>query len=513
MLASVDQTEELKDYVLTAMRQLSRMSSGLAMLLPTSSLHQGSHSSLDDTTPRGADLMGRVWHSLHKVSAAVNSLARHSTAGLDPYFDALDLTLLPPDPTMALEAIHAKLLSLRHKLETPLAKMDAAARPLLMSAWEQGHADAHEHTATAVACWTSRAAELHSRVEAAMATTTGADTSSPVLAEVLQFLGSMHLIHTPAAVTASAARQVQAVDGLVTALQSALPPPSSHESSFHAPGEDGGGRVMTDQVPPQHPHARRLPPQSTRPKQPPEASSPHQPFIDVHKKRPSKDYPKPHLPLEKKVRRPSTSPYATVRHNEDDAMPPHEVALPPTDVSPASSRRSRLITLDLPVPSTPPPVQSVDEKLVASPVVPHSRVVGCEKCFMNNNHDKMLLCDNNCGREYHMYCLQPQLDVVPEDDWFCPECVKVACLAMRCSRFCVFNQKYCPRHLCKFQGCPFRCKKQGYCGKHSKLHAHEGGGSARGSTRPLHPEDDGTSAGPPDPYVDDDDNDKLLKYK
>ncbi|RHY55098.1 hypothetical protein DYB26_002251 [Aphanomyces astaci] len=364
MLASVDQTEELKDYVLTAMRQLSRMSSGLAMLLPTSSLHQGSHSSLDDTTPRGADLMGRVWHSLHKVSAAVNSLARHSTAGLDPYFDALDLTLLPPDPTMALEAIHAKLLSLRHKLETPLAKMDAAARPLLMSAWEQGHADAHEHTATAVACWTSRAAELHSRVEAAMATTTGADTSSPVLAEVLQFLGSMHLIHAPAAVTASAARQVQAVDGLVKALQSALPPPSSHESSFHAPGEgtcrntytspldrstsrpvDGGGRVMTDQVLPQHPHGRRLPPQSTRPKQPPEPSSPHQPFIDVHKKRPSKDYPKPHLPLEKKVRRPSTSPYATVRHNEDDAMPPHEVSLPPTDVSPASSRRSRLITL------------------------------------------------------------------------------------------------------------------------------------------------------------------------
>ncbi|RHY99024.1 hypothetical protein DYB35_005163 [Aphanomyces astaci] len=308
MLASVDQTEELKDYVLTAMRQLSRMSSGLAMLLPTSSLHQGSHSSLDDTTPRGADLMGRVWHSLHKVSAAVNSLARHSTAGLDPYFDALDLTLLPPDPTMALEAIHAKLLSLRHKLETPLAKMDAAARPLLMSAWEQGHADAHEHTATAVACWTSRAAELHSRVEAAMATTTGADTSSPVLAEVLQFLGSMHLIHAPAAVTASAARQVQAVDGL-------------------------------------HPHARRLPPQSTRPKQPPEPSSPHQPFIDVHKKRPSKDYPKPHLPLEKKARRPSTSPYATVRHNEDGAMPPHDVALPPTDVSPASSRRSRLIML------------------------------------------------------------------------------------------------------------------------------------------------------------------------
>ncbi|RHY31361.1 hypothetical protein DYB32_004916 [Aphanomyces invadans] len=441
MLAAVDKTEELKDYVLTAMRQLSRMSSGLAMLLPTSSLHQASHSTMDDTNPRGADLMGRVWHSLHKVSAAVNSLARHSTTGRDPYFEALDLTLLPPDPTMALEAIHAKLYALRHKLVAPLQKVDAAARPLLMSAWEQGHAASHEHAATAVTCWTTKAAELHARVQAAIAETPRSDDNGTalLLRDVKDFLGTMRLIHAPA-LTAASVRQAQAVNELVAALQSSLPSPIAADVPHrHTPATWEMAKVP-----------------SSNPSRRPSGSQNQSHGKDrLHTKDPTGS-PRHDADMKKRKEAPSTELF------EHQQQTSHE-------------KKARRPTS------------------IPSPTVSPSRVVGCEKCRMNNNHDKMLLCDNHCGREYHMYCLEPRLDVVPEDDWFCPECVKVACLAVKCNRFCVFNQRYCPRHLCKEKGCSYRCKKQGYCGKHSKLHVYEPthrGGHVGGPTDAFDEDDD-----------------------
>ncbi|ETV97744.1 hypothetical protein, variant [Aphanomyces invadans] len=520
MLAAVDKTEELKDYVLTAMRQLSRMSSGLAMLLPTSSLHQASHSTMDDTNPRGADLMGRVWHSLHKVSAAVNSLARHSTTGRDPYFEALDLTLLPPDPTMALEAIHAKLYALRHKLVAPLQKVDAAARPLLMSAWEQGHAASHEHAATAVTCWTTKAAELHVRVQAAIAETPRSDDNGTalLLRDVKDFLGTMRLIHAPA-LTAASVRQAQAVNELVAALQSSLP------SSIAAdvPHRHTPATWEMAKVPQASSNPSRRPSGSQNQShgkdrlhtKDPTGSPRHYADMKKRKEAPSTDLfeHQQQTSHEKKARRPSTSPYAawSLGHKERDVKKHDATSLPmaPTisstaqqlaasalQASPSSSRRGRPAFHDASaaLPGTPPTAASDDNVAsIPSPTVSPSRVVGCEKCRMNNNHDKMLLCDNHCGREYHMYCLEPRLDVVPEDDWFCPECVKVACLAVKCNRFCVFNQRYCPRHLCKEKGCSYRCKKQGYCGKHSKLHVYEPthrGGHVGGPTDAFDEDDD-----------------------
>ena len=35
----------------------------------------------------------------------------------------------------------------------------------------------------------------------------------------------------------------------------------------------------------------------------------------------------------------------------------------------------------------------------------------------------MLLCDG-CDKGYHTYCVVPAIEVVPEGDWFCPECVE-----------------------------------------------------------------------------------------
>nr|XP_003700397.2 PREDICTED: uncharacterized protein LOC100882431 isoform X1 [Megachile rotundata] len=45
----------------------------------------------------------------------------------------------------------------------------------------------------------------------------------------------------------------------------------------------------------------------------------------------------------------------------------------------------------------------------------------CEVCHQSDREDRMLLCDGcDCG--YHLECLNPPLDEVPVEEWFCPEC-------------------------------------------------------------------------------------------
>ena len=48
--------------------------------------------------------------------------------------------------------------------------------------------------------------------------------------------------------------------------------------------------------------------------------------------------------------------------------------------------------------------------------------------FLNISHvtnciliDLLLLCDG-CDEAYHTYCLQPQLETIPDGDWFCAGC-------------------------------------------------------------------------------------------
>ncbi|XP_067931402.1 PHD and RING finger domain-containing protein 1-like [Watersipora subatra] len=45
----------------------------------------------------------------------------------------------------------------------------------------------------------------------------------------------------------------------------------------------------------------------------------------------------------------------------------------------------------------------------------------CEVCGECNDEDRLLLCDE-CDNGYHLYCLTPALDAVPQDNWYCPEC-------------------------------------------------------------------------------------------
>ncbi|XP_045676934.1 PHD and RING finger domain-containing protein 1 isoform X2 [Phyllostomus hastatus] len=45
----------------------------------------------------------------------------------------------------------------------------------------------------------------------------------------------------------------------------------------------------------------------------------------------------------------------------------------------------------------------------------------CEVCGRSDREDRLLLCDS-CDSGYHMECLDPPLQEVPVDEWFCPEC-------------------------------------------------------------------------------------------
>ena len=48
----------------------------------------------------------------------------------------------------------------------------------------------------------------------------------------------------------------------------------------------------------------------------------------------------------------------------------------------------------------------------------------CTVCERPDNEAQMLVCD--CGAGYHIFCLTPPLEEVPEDEWHCPACAKKA---------------------------------------------------------------------------------------
>ncbi|XP_018413097.1 PREDICTED: E3 ubiquitin-protein ligase UHRF1-like [Nanorana parkeri] len=45
----------------------------------------------------------------------------------------------------------------------------------------------------------------------------------------------------------------------------------------------------------------------------------------------------------------------------------------------------------------------------------------CHICGGKQDPDKQLLCDE-CDVAFHMYCLDPPLSALPDEDWYCPEC-------------------------------------------------------------------------------------------
>ena len=55
---------------------------------------------------------------------------------------------------------------------------------------------------------------------------------------------------------------------------------------------------------------------------------------------------------------------------------------------------------------------------VSSAVEEEEGEEGCVVCKQDNDHANLMLCEA-CNGEYHIYCLNPPLEAVPDGDWFC----------------------------------------------------------------------------------------------
>ncbi|KAK3250456.1 hypothetical protein CYMTET_40160 [Cymbomonas tetramitiformis] len=62
----------------------------------------------------------------------------------------------------------------------------------------------------------------------------------------------------------------------------------------------------------------------------------------------------------------------------------------------------------------------VKDQYDCSAAVP-SRHLACEVCRKSDGEAEMLSCDT-CNKGYHLWCLTPALDEVPEGEWLCPRC-------------------------------------------------------------------------------------------
>ncbi|KAJ7098774.1 jumonji superfamily protein [Mycena belliarum] len=64
----------------------------------------------------------------------------------------------------------------------------------------------------------------------------------------------------------------------------------------------------------------------------------------------------------------------------------------------------------------PPPVFHDSKEVLGTPEQ------NCEICHKKNRGEEMLLCDGcDCG--FHMFCLDPPLDTIPKEQWFCYTCL------------------------------------------------------------------------------------------
>lgn len=48
--------------------------------------------------------------------------------------------------------------------------------------------------------------------------------------------------------------------------------------------------------------------------------------------------------------------------------------------------------------------------------------VVCSRCLDGGDEDRLLICEL-CPTAFHIYCLTPALDAVPEGEWYCGGCL------------------------------------------------------------------------------------------
>nr|XP_033807234.1 bromodomain adjacent to zinc finger domain protein 1A [Geotrypetes seraphini]XP_033807235.1 bromodomain adjacent to zinc finger domain protein 1A [Geotrypetes seraphini]XP_033807236.1 bromodomain adjacent to zinc finger domain protein 1A [Geotrypetes seraphini] len=63
-------------------------------------------------------------------------------------------------------------------------------------------------------------------------------------------------------------------------------------------------------------------------------------------------------------------------------------------------------------------LSTLDRSIIWSKSILNAR---CKMCRKKGDAENMLLCDG-CDRGHHIYCIRPKLKIIPDGDWFCPEC-------------------------------------------------------------------------------------------
>jgi hypothetical protein len=51
-------------------------------------------------------------------------------------------------------------------------------------------------------------------------------------------------------------------------------------------------------------------------------------------------------------------------------------------------------------------------------------VCSCNKCGVKKDLATIVMCSECGDSSFHIACLDPPLDAVPEDDWYCPKCAR-----------------------------------------------------------------------------------------
>ncbi len=187
----VDRTQQLTDYVITTMRQLARISTGLSVLVPKEKIGQAQPLSLGEDSQEN---VGRMWNTLHKLNATADTIVEKVQGG-DTTLKALDLTLLPPDPAMALETINVKLMAVGKKMDQEMTEegLQRISKPILDEAWQRGEEAAMEQARQNLACWKHTAGKLKVQLTASMASTEMPEPTVALLQNVIDFLSTLRM--------------------------------------------------------------------------------------------------------------------------------------------------------------------------------------------------------------------------------------------------------------------------------------------------------------------------------
>jgi histone demethylase JARID1 len=48
----------------------------------------------------------------------------------------------------------------------------------------------------------------------------------------------------------------------------------------------------------------------------------------------------------------------------------------------------------------------------------------CVICSKNGSMNEIIICDD-CKRPWHLFCLIPELTIIPDSEWFCKNCIEI----------------------------------------------------------------------------------------